>query len=134
MRWLFLLLLVLNVFYAVWHQQEVPVRPKELAPLSLYKGDKRDIQLLSESGSASGKAVCLFVGGFSGRAQAEPLQARLLQLGIDARLVSEQSVYWARIEPGSRSRLSDSALESLSNEFNDLKHKIMQCEGIATVE
>ena len=134
MRWLFLLLMVLNIFYAVWHQQEVPTRPKELAPLSLYKGEKRDIQLLSESGAASDRAKCLLLGGFSARAQAESLRMRLSQLGVEARLVIDQGSYWVRIEPSSRPRLNDSGLESLSNEFNDLKHKIMQCEGIATVE
>ena len=40
MRWLFLLLLVLNVFYYIWHQQEAPLRAKGcLTPLSLYAGD-----------------------------------------------------------------------------------------------
>ncbi|MBD8603390.1 MULTISPECIES: hypothetical protein [unclassified Pseudomonas] len=48
MRWLVLLLLVLNVFYAGWHHQELPVRPKELAPLSTYKGERHHIQLLNE--------------------------------------------------------------------------------------
>lgn len=36
MRWLFLLLLVLNVFYYVWHQQEVSLCAKDVTPLSLY--------------------------------------------------------------------------------------------------
>ena len=30
MRWLFLLLVVLNVFYYVWHQQEAPLRAKDV--------------------------------------------------------------------------------------------------------
>jgi hypothetical protein len=47
MRWLVLLLLVLNVFYAGWHHQELPVRPKEQA-LSTYKGERHHIQLLNE--------------------------------------------------------------------------------------
>ena len=38
MRWLFLLLLVLNVFYYIWHQQEAPLRAKDVTPLSLYRG------------------------------------------------------------------------------------------------
>ncbi|MDY1019582.1 hypothetical protein SOM59_21130 [Pseudomonas coleopterorum] len=48
MRWLVLLLLVLNVFYAGWHNQELPVRPKEFEPLSTYKGERHNIQLLNE--------------------------------------------------------------------------------------
>ena len=50
MRWLFLLLLVLNVFYYVWHQQEAPLKVKEVAPLSLYKGNQQEIRLLRETG------------------------------------------------------------------------------------
>lgn len=49
MRWLFLLLLVLNVFYYVWHQQEAPLKVKEVAPLSLYKGNQQEIRLLRET-------------------------------------------------------------------------------------
>lgn len=49
MRWLFLLLLVLNAFYYVWHQQEAPLRAKDVTPLSLYRGPQQDIRLLSES-------------------------------------------------------------------------------------
>ena len=49
MRWLFLLLLVLNVFYYVWHQQEAPLRAKDVTPLSLYRGSQQDIRLLSEA-------------------------------------------------------------------------------------
>lgn len=48
MRWLFLLLVVLNIFYYVWRQQEAPPRVKEVASLALYKGSKQDIQLLKE--------------------------------------------------------------------------------------
>lgn len=48
MRWLFLLLLVLNVFYYIWHQQEAPLRAKDVTPLSLYRG-QQDIRLLSET-------------------------------------------------------------------------------------
>jgi hypothetical protein len=49
MRWLFLLLLVLNVFYYIWHQQEAPLRAKDVTPLSLYRGSQQDIRLLSET-------------------------------------------------------------------------------------
>lgn len=73
MRWLFLLLLVLNTFYYIWHQQEAPLRAKDVTPLSLYKGSQQDIRLLSEAADAArdkGKAIqvdngCLYLGGFS---------------------------------------------------------------------
>ena len=35
MRWLFLLLVVLNIFYFIWHQQEAPLKAKEVVSLSL---------------------------------------------------------------------------------------------------
>ena len=35
MRWLFLLLVVLNIFYYVWRQQEAPPRVKEVVSLAL---------------------------------------------------------------------------------------------------
>jgi hypothetical protein len=57
MRWLFLFLLVLNLFYYVWHQQQAPLRPKEVETLSLYKGDQQDIRLLSESGEVPARRV-----------------------------------------------------------------------------
>lgn len=56
MRWLFLLLVVLNIFYFVWLQQEAPLKAKEVLSLSLYKGSKQEIQLLSEA-QGGGKQV-----------------------------------------------------------------------------
>lgn len=53
MRWFFLFLLALNVFYYVWHQQQSPLRAKEIAPLELYKDGQKNILLLAESNLAS---------------------------------------------------------------------------------
>ena len=76
MRWLFLFLLVLNLFYYVWHQQQAPLRAKEVVPISLRHEVRQDIRLLSESGGTqprrerpsdgvSGAAeVCMYLGGF----------------------------------------------------------------------
>jgi len=70
MRWFFLLLLVLNLFYYVWHQQQAPLRVKEVESFSLYQGARQNIRLVSEAdvarmpvGSspvAGSQAVCLF--------------------------------------------------------------------------
>ena len=49
MRWFLLLLLLLNAFYYVWHQQQAPLRAKEVAPASSYQGARKDIRLLSEA-------------------------------------------------------------------------------------
>lgn len=87
MRWLFLLLLVLNVFYYIWHQQEAPLRAKDVTPLSLYRGSQQDIHLLSETAdalvrrdsakSAEALKTCVYLGGF-----ARPELARQLEQQI----------------------------------------------------
>lgn len=148
MRWLFLLLLVLNAFYYVWHQQEAPLRAKEVPALSRYKGAQQDIHLLSESGREAqhkerGKAAagdvqdCLYLG-VSSEEQLSVLSQRLVGMSIVVRLqagkVSDSQGLWLRIAPESRGLLGETTLGALSREFKDLKHKIMQCEGIASVE
>lgn len=148
MRWLFLLLLVLNGFYYVWHQQEAPLRAKEVMPLSLYRGSQQDIRLLSESADSvelrdKGKVgevdvSCLYLGGFIRRDVAQMLERRLVGLGVGVRLqsltVPASPGFWLRVEPESKHLLDDLQLQNLAKEFNELKHKIMPCEGVATVE
>jgi hypothetical protein len=88
---------VLNVFYYVWHQQEAPLRAKDVTPLSLYRGSQQDIRLLSESGAASRERTssstveneCLFLGGFSREELIEGLEQRLAGMGISAHLASK---------------------------------------------
>ncbi|WP_249679508.1 hypothetical protein [Pseudomonas abieticivorans] len=146
MRWLFLLLLVLNGFYFVWHQQEAPLRAKEIAPLSLYKGSHQDIRLLSESkGEASRDAApadqqetCLYLGGFAKPDSLVALQQRLASLDIasQAQVIkgADGARHWLQIAPQSQRLLDDTLVDSLSHDFNDLKHEIMRCEGVATGE
>ncbi|NCE92622.1 hypothetical protein [Pseudomonas sp. L13] len=148
MRWLFLLLLVLNVFYYVWHQQEAPLRAKDVTPLSLHRGAQQDIRLLSESADtvprrdrvrpAEAQNTCLYIGGLSDRRQASSLEQRLTSLDIKVKVqllnAPDASGYWLRVAPESRRLADDLPFESLANEFNELKHKIMLCEGIATLE
>ncbi|MBY8938333.1 MULTISPECIES: hypothetical protein [Pseudomonas] len=143
MRWLFLLLLVLNGFYYVWHQQEAPLRAKDVTPLSLYRGSQQDIRLLSETtgevreGQAGRRQQCLFLGGFSRQESIPALQQRLAEMGVDvkssARDVSGAG-YWLSVSPQGQRLLGDVQLQNLSNEFNELKHKIMLCEGVAPTE
>ncbi|AWM94619.1 hypothetical protein DJ564_29460 [Pseudomonas sp. 31-12] len=146
MRWLFLLLLVLNVFYYIWHQQEAPLRAKDVTPLSLYRGSQQDIRLLSEATntarekgkSASVGGGCLYLGGFTRQETAQAAERRLS--GMDIRFQSlpkdsSDSVgYWLRIAPESRRLVDDLQLLNLSKDFNELKHKIMPCEGVAPAE
>ena len=148
MRWLFLLLLVLNAFYYIWHQQEAPLRAKDVTPLNLYRGSQQDIRLLSESSDAVARRerakasdaqnTCLYIGGFVDQRQAQSVEQRLTSLDIKVRiqLLSSPDAqgYWLRVAPESRRLAEDLPFENLAKEFNELKHKIMLCEGIATVE
>ena len=145
MRWLFLLLLVLNGFYYIWHQQEAPLRAKDVTPLSLYRGSQQDIRLLSEAGDASkdkAKAVlsgngCLYLGGYTRQDAAQAVERRLSGMEVKYQSLprgSESAGYWVRIAPESRRWLDYLQLQNLSKEFNELKHKIMPCEGVAPTE
>ncbi|PAU63224.1 hypothetical protein [Pseudomonas sp. PICF141] len=145
MRWLFLLLLVLNVFYYVWHQQEAPLRAKDVTPLSLYRGSQQDIRLLSEAAEArdKGKSAqtdsnCFYLGGVARQDVAQVIERRLSDMDIKFQPLPkdrpEYPGYWVRISPESGRLLGDSQLQNLSREFNELKHKIMPCEGVAPVE
>ncbi|NIF19611.1 hypothetical protein [Pantoea sp. Cy-639] len=141
MRWLFLLLLVLNVFYYVWHQQEAPLKAKEVAPLSLYKGTQQEIRLLRETGvpaPARRRDECLVVGGVATKEQLDALRQRLLSLDIATQPVAGQlpgaDGMWLKVGAESERLLDQTVLSTLSKDFNDLKHKIILCEGIATAE
>ena len=148
MRWLFLLLLVLNAFYYVWHQQEAPLRAKDVTPLSLYRGSQQDIRLLSESSDATARKerakasdaqnTCLYIGGFVDQRQAQSLEQRLISLDIKVKVqllnTPDAPGYWLRVAPESRRLADDLPFENLAKEFNELKHKIMLCEGVATLE
>jgi len=109
---MFLLLIVLNLFYYVWHQQQAPLRAKEVAPLALAQNSKRDIQLLSESDEpvrreqahrAVAGAVCLFLGGFELESAAAAVEQRLLSLDIRSRVQSMDAAaeveYWVYLPP-----------------------------------
>jgi hypothetical protein len=143
MRWLFLLLIVLNVFYYVWHQQEAPLRAKDVTPLSLYRGSQQDIRLLSESNSnvserqEERRQDCLLLGGLTRPDSIARLQQRLAALGVEVRSSSKDvwgEGYWLSVAPQSQRLLGDVQLQNLSNEFNELKHKIMLCEGVAPAQ
>lgn len=141
MRWVFLLLVMLNGFYYLWHQQQAPLRPKEVTPLSQYKGVHQDIRLLSESGSGASAAVstqCLYLGGDIAPGQARTIEQRLTSLDIQTqfgkRADESGAVYWLKIEPESRRLIDDAMLSRLAQDFPQLKSKIMSCEGVASAE
>jgi hypothetical protein len=148
MRWLFLLLLILNAFYYIWHQQEAPLRAKDVTPLSLYRNTQQDIRLLSESSdavvrrdrakSSDAQNTCLYIGGFADQRQAKFVEQRLTSLDIKVKVqllsTPDAQGYWLQVAPESRRLADDLPFENLAKEFNELKHKIMLCEGIATLE
>lgn len=146
MRWFFLLLVMLNGFYYLWHQQEAPLRPKEVAPLSLFKGAQQDIRLLSESGGATSSNSslrqadnqCLYLGGGIAQGEAKTIEQRLTSLDIRTRfgrrLDDVGAIYWLKVEPDSRRLVDDVLLGGLKQDFPQLKSKIMSCEGIATAD
>ncbi|MEE4375448.1 SPOR domain-containing protein [Pseudomonas alliivorans] len=142
MRWLFLLLLMLNGFYYIWHQQEAPLRAKEVLPLSLHRAPQQDIRLLSESDPAhlprDVDSNCLYLGGFSRPEDARAVEQRLNSLDIQSQFQALQPAagtgYWLRISPESRRLVESGVINQLAQDFPQLKNKIMSCEGIATAE
>ncbi|HEY0285770.1 MAG TPA: hypothetical protein VGC62_01930 [Pseudomonas sp.] len=145
MRWIFLVLLMLNALYYAWHQQEAPLRVKEVMPLSSYRGSQQGIHLLSESGvgeegSASQRAdsdKCLYLGGDMSQVDVRTIEQRLTSLDIQTqfeRRDDSDNVYWLKVSPESRRLMDDSLLGGLVQDFPRLKSKIMSCEGIATTE
>lgn len=112
MRWMFLWLVVLNLFYYVWHQQQAPLRVTEIAPLNMAQDSKRDIRLLSESSVPPRReiaevqpveAVCLFLGSFELMADASAVEQRLLSLDIQSRVQSMDAAagidFWVYLPP-----------------------------------
>ncbi|MCU1719283.1 SPOR domain-containing protein [Pseudomonas sp. 5P_3.1_Bac2] len=112
MRWMFLWLIVLNLFYYVWHQQQAPMRATEIAPLSHVQEARRDIRLLSESSSpqrretiaqGAGEEVCLFLGSFEEQDAAAAVEQRLLSLDIQSNVQSVDAAagvdYWVYLPP-----------------------------------
>ncbi len=114
MRWFFLLLLVLNLFYYVWHQQQAPLRVKEVESFSLYQGARQNIRSVSEADVArvsvdsgaqvvSSQAVCLYLGSFEQEAEALALEQRLLSLDIQSGVRSIDAAagvdYWVYLVP-----------------------------------
>lgn len=140
MRWLFLLLLVLNGCYLVWNLQDAPVRAKDISATTQGGKGRQDIQLLSESDNGRGegsRAACDYLGGYPDRAGLRPLAQRLRALGVTIQAftmagINGQAEYWLRLAPGVLQR--NGGFDELSRDINGLKHKINRCEGIATPE
>ncbi|MCQ4277445.1 SPOR domain-containing protein [Stutzerimonas degradans] len=113
MRWLFLLLLTLNILYYAFQLQQSPLQAKQVAPSLSYGSEaSSSIALLSESDRFPNKqsqalpekdAICLFLGGFNDEDTVRALEQRLLSLDIRSSLqVVESTVgvdYWVYLPP-----------------------------------
>ncbi|MCU1726428.1 hypothetical protein NTD86_05435 [Pseudomonas sp. 7P_10.2_Bac1] len=145
MRWLFLLLVVLNVFYFVWHQQEAPLRAKEVVSLSLYKGSKQEIQLLSETrtglvtvqpvgNEGDERALCIYLSGLTGvDAQSkvlEAFEAAGLKYGLERMGRAGTGDFVLVLSSSESASATDSVMQRLLNEFNELKYEKKQCQGL----
>ncbi|WP_349572578.1 SPOR domain-containing protein [Azotobacter salinestris] len=109
MRWLFLLLVMLNFFYWVWSERFASRMANE-NPVSLFLGVEAGIRLVSESGvavQAKGegrkKEECLFLGGFQSEEKGRQIVQRLLSLDIASRIERQERVvaadYWVYLPP-----------------------------------
>lgn len=115
MRWVFLLLVALNIFYFVWTQQQPPSLAGDVVPFALVEGGKARIRLVSEHGNREGEQspmtasgeICLYLGGFETDQRSSMLEQRLISLDIQAgqavtNLESSKD-YWVYLPPfGSR--------------------------------
>src|SRR5690606_14367764 len=115
MRWVFLLLLVLNLFYYVWHQQQAPLRVKEVEPMALYHGSKQGLRLLdasdrtrvrpelSQPAAQTADQTCLFLGSFQQEEGARQVEQRLMALDIQAEVRAVDAAagldYWVYLAP-----------------------------------
>lgn len=109
MRWLLLLLVVLNLLFYVHNQQRTPERVKELQTLPVVSANS-SIRLLSESAppdrrapAPADDASCLFLGGFDDEAMASALRQRLLSLDIASEIQGIDAAagidYWVYLAP-----------------------------------
>lgn len=113
MRWLFLLLVTLNILYYAFQLQQSPLQAKQVAPSLSYGGEVGSkIALLSESARLPNKqpqilpeknVTCLFLGGFDDEDTVRALEQRLLSLDVRSSLqVMETTVgvdYWVYLPP-----------------------------------
>lgn len=114
MRWLFSLLVVLNIFYYVWSQHQVALLPNSVGAPSVVASSEDDgIRLLSESaaslvvssagGHVAGQDVCLFLGSFDESLRAQTLEQRLLSLDVQPSVQAVDSAggmdYWVYLAP-----------------------------------
>ena len=125
MRWLFLLLMVLNIFYFIWHHQAAPLRIKEVASLSAYKGSKQGIQLINEVDAAklSVDGECLYLRG----SEAGAVDKETLLKLMEKELQVEQVGGGFKIMGAPAAMKGEQKLLNLMNEFKHLRFEKKPC-------
>lgn len=131
MRWLFFLLILLNIGLFAWQQRSAPEVTSELSltPKTEYAGPVATLQLLTEAqpvqslqqAAALPQAAqandCLVLGGFDGAERAGQLEQRLLSLDIGARVITRDAAFgsdhWVYIPPLASSQASLRQLREL---------------------
>lgn len=114
MRWLFIGLVIINVFYFIWSQQDFSGEPQLSAAKQQITAGTEQVKLLSEvvpeddsrvlsAAESIAPAEELLLGGFSDEVTAVRLQQRLLSLDIESVVVALDSQvdieYWVYLQP-----------------------------------
>ena len=127
MRWLFLLLVVLNAFYFIWHHQAAPLRVKEVASLSAYKGSKQGIQLINEVGTEklSVDDECIYLSGSEAEGVDKETLLKLMEKELQVEQVGDRELFRV-IGPPTALR-GEQKLLNLMNEFKYLRFEKKPC-------
>lgn len=111
MRWVFLLLLVLNLFYYGWSHLNGPVQAGNVRLLEKYPETQESIRLVSDRGAYRERApvvlpnrdICVYMGGIEREEVVKQLEQRLLSLDIQAEIEEVDSTvatdYWLYLPP-----------------------------------
>ena len=127
MRWLFLLLVVLNAFYFIWHHQAAPLRVKEVASLSAYKGSKQGIQLINEvvTEKLSVDDECIYLSGPEAEGVDKETVLKLMEKELQVEQVGDRELFRV-IGPPTALR-GEQKLLNLMNEFKYLRFEKKPC-------
>lgn len=132
-RWLFVLLLLANGFYALWHWQQAstesrqaqPAAASEVPTLVMISEVSDSARLVDTAARPADVApepevievTCWFVGGFDEKAGADRavqvLQAMQLKVSLDTVSVPDEPDYWVHVGPFSTRDKAMSVLQQL---------------------
>lgn len=110
MRWIFLILVILNVLYFVWEQQQPSVRVQQLPPVlnpagvvNIEVANSVNSQSKSIDDAETKAGLIMLIGGFAEQSIIDSLSQRLLSLDIDVKEVvveeTDRVDYWVYMPP-----------------------------------